>query len=118
MMVENRRRTQKIQDSLSGIEGDSLQNGLASISAPGSASPSDDPADTLMEEDSSSSILEAVTQIENSMNTRFDNLETSLTGVKTAQAPNSSRITSLEETREEHDMCVTELEKSCDELCT
>lgn len=54
--------------------------------------------------------------MENSMNTRFDNLETSLAGVKTALAANSSRITSLEETREEHDTRITELEKSCDEL--
>lgn len=50
------------------------------------------------------------------MNTRFDNLETSLAGVKTALAANSSLITSLEQTREDHETRNTKLDRSCDEL--
>lgn len=52
------------------------------------------------------------------MNTRFDNLETSLAGVKTALAANSSRITSLDGTREVHDAHITKRERSCNELYT
>lgn len=49
------------------------------------------------------------------MNTRFDNLETTLTGVK--NVVNTSHIITLEERHEEFDGRLVELEKSYGELC-
>lgn len=50
-------------------------------------------------EEASVPILKAIRRMEKWLNTRFDNLETSLAGVKTALAANSSRITSLDGSR-------------------
>ncbi len=55
--------------------------------------------------------------MENSMNARFDNLETTLAGVKNAVASNTSRIINLEEWHGEFDGHLAELEKSYDDLC-
>lgn len=72
-------------------------------------------ADTATE-GSSLPILEAIRWMENSMNTRFENLETALTGIKSILAANSSCITNLEEAQEDHEVRLADLEKVCGEL--
>lgn len=114
-MVKHKKPTQKAHESPSEINDNPLTES-ANASSPGSASPGRAHTDTPEEDASPSPILEAIRRMENSMNTRFDNLETTLTGVKNAVAANTSCINTLEERHGEFDGRLVELEKSYGEL--
>lgn len=115
-MVKPKTPTQKTFKSPSEIV-DNPPTEPANASSPGSASPEHAQRDAPEEDDSSSPILEAIRWMENSMNARFDKLETTLAGIKNAVASNTSRIINLEEWHGEFDGCLAELEKSYDDLC-
>lgn len=57
-----------------------------------------------------SPILEAIRQLENFLNIRFNKLDTTLTEVKNAVASNTSCITELEECLSESDIRLANLE--------
>ena len=115
-MVKPKKPTQKTLESPSEIEDDPPTE-LANASPPGSTSPEHAQRDAPEDDVSASPILGAIRRMENSMNTRFDNLETTLAGVKNAVASNTSRIMNLEEWHGEFDGRLAELEKSYDDLC-
>lgn len=108
--------TQKAHESPSEIEDNPLTES-ANANSPGSTSPGCGQTDTPEEDASLSPILKAIRRMENSMNTRFDNLETTLAGVKNAVAANTSRIINLEEWHGEFGGRLVEFEKSYGELC-
>lgn len=117
-MVKPKKPSQKAHGSPSTTDDNPLTEtaNASSPSSPGSASPGRAHADAPQEDVSQSLILEAIRRMENSMNTRFDNLETTLAGVKNAVAANTTRITSLEDCHGDLDARLTELEKSYGEL--
>lgn len=109
-MIKSKKSATKMQDS------PPVLSELARAGSPRSASPMDAPVEAPAE-GSSSSILEAIRRMKN-LNTRFDNLESALAGVKSSIAANSTHITNLEETREDQETRLADLEKVCDELQT
>lgn len=115
-MVKPKKSTQKANESLFETEDNPLTES-ANASLPGAASTGRAQTDTPEEDASPSPILEAITRMEISMNARFENLETTLVGVKNAVAANTSRIINLEEWHGEFDGRLVELEKSYGELC-
>lgn len=114
-MVKPKKMIQKGHESPSKIE-DSSSAKSANASSPGSTSPGHAQTDPTEEDAPVSPILEAIRRMENSMNVRFDNLETTLAGVKIAVAANTSRISNLEEWHGEFDGRLVEVEKSYEEL--
>lgn len=88
-MVKPKKPTQKTFESPSEIV-DNPPTELTNGSSPGSDSPEHAQRDAPEEDDSSSPILGAIRRMENSMNARFDNLETTLAGVKNAVTSNTS----------------------------
>lgn len=115
-MVKTKKTTQKTLEFPAETEDDPSTE-PANASSPGSTSPEHAQSDAPEEDTSVSPILGAIRRMENSMNVRFDNLETTLAEVKNAVASNTSRIMNLEEWQGEFDRHLAELEKSCDALC-
>lgn len=117
-MVKTKKPTQKTPESLSETEDNpSTDPANANASSPGPTSSVHAIRDALDEELSLSPILGAIRRMENLMNDRFDNLETTLAGLKTAVASNTSRIVNLEDWHGESDVRLADLEKSHDDLC-
>ena len=84
-MVKNKKTNQKTLEFPAETEDDP-PTGPANASSPCSTSPEHVQSDEPEEDTSLSPILGAIRRMENSMNVRFDNLETTLAGVKNAVA--------------------------------
>ncbi|KAE8287089.1 hypothetical protein D5F01_LYC15051 [Larimichthys crocea] len=111
-MVKPKKPTQKTLKSPSEIKGN-LPTKPANTSSPGSTSPVHAQRDAPEEDASPSPSLVAISWIENM---KFDNLETTLTGVKNTVTSKTSRIINLEEWHREFHGHLAELEKSYDDL--
>lgn len=111
-MTKTKKKIQKNAATRSESEDESHLPELANANSPASSHHEGTPESP----SSSSLVLDAIKRMEHSMNERFDNLEGSLEGLRTSITSNTSRIDSLEETRESHDGRITELEKCCEAL--
>lgn len=68
------------------------------------------------DEPSPRAILSAIRKVDCSMNTRFNDLEASLSGVKSTLAANTSRIVDLEEASTDYERRICHLEPLCSNL--
>lgn len=68
------------------------------------------------DEPSPRAILSAIRKVDCSMNTRFNDLEASLSGVKSTLAANTSRIVDLEEASTDYERRISHLEQLCSNL--
>lgn len=115
-MVKTKKSVQKEPESSKDTE-DNTSSELAANASLTDATSSDH-GDGPEEVVPTSSILEAIRQMETSLNVRFDKLDTTLTEVKNAVASNTSRITELEERLGESDGRLADLEKGYEEMRT